>query len=471
MVTFIRFELKKILKNKLNVILMLFVLGVGCFSIYKEVNWFDHWSPRPTTFDGKPLSNVEIYRYIDNFQHEHAQEITEEYVEEMRQLQEKIKNENHMDELHEEMMIEYYGEGYQELIHHANSLTQEEYEQYLQKYPCSADTTEYIEGSGVYLMHGPIYLNEGGSSMLMQCFNMYSEGWERLANKKEYLFTKENVQESQKDYKELTLPLWEGDDFNSYDSNTIHFANDRFMNASTSFDSIVGAKLLEHIIAGRNTGELNIKYTMILLVAIIISSAMFVEEKKIEPLLMTSKKGYKQVTIAKVLTSILVPVVIYVVLIIIALFVTRAIVPIRGLDLIADTGFGSFVTYGEKIGTSILLQLIGIVACSLVSLFISCLTKSRIMSSLPVILVNVAPIMMHPNFMESVPSMFIPYLMGSPVSYFHLLDFLDDKMISKLWKIGESGILMVDVVIVVWIVIAIVISLTIYFKQRRHIVK
>lgn len=128
----VQYEYKKIFKSKINILLVIAVLGGCLYMAVDQVNkHFIHTSYENE--NGQSLSSVEIFQFMDEFQREHAGEIDDNYLKELDIYYKNVVKENKNDGYDEDWMIESYGKDYKQFLKKLddNAMSEEEVHQYL----------------------------------------------------------------------------------------------------------------------------------------------------------------------------------------------------------------------------------------------------------------------------------------------------------------------------------------------------
>ena len=210
-----------------------------------------------------------------------------------------------------------------------------------------------------------------------------------------------------------------------------------------------------------------------LLAILLLTSDLFTVEKRVQSYQTCTVKGYKQLTIAKILTAFLIVLCLVAFNILFNIALVSSIVPIRNLDIPylyncinSNTGlpFGIF-TIQEILKAQILMLITAGMATAVMSFGISCISRNRMISTVITMLIVILPL-----FVKGFLSAFSPYAMTSILDYlsFSISAFTNIRPVIQLF---DHSFLYYQGVIVIWILLILCICVLCYCKQKKHIVK
>ncbi len=459
MLKLLKYEFKKIFKSKFNLFIVFFAFSVCTYVIMDQLNGM-YMSDvyEYINFEGKQMNSKEMIIYIDTFWHEHAGVLNDDFLDEIQNLKQSIIHEHEMDVLDEEAMIRYYGEDYKELdmalrnqevsSEEINKLDQQLVAFY---HPTSGGSYADIDTPQIlYFEDGahalkPIYKNMKMYRLLNYLFQNENE-FEMLVHRESYLIDKKEnlkmgfLENRFTDQIELTPKM-------------IEKGNEKFLNNPYTFDSTVGADLIVYFLSGSNV---TLIYVTLLILCLILTSNLFAIEhtSDTEQFLISSVKN-KQVILAKITTSILIAIGIYIIYLIELYSIVNARVPIRNLNIVCTESFVQFMsTYKEVIGIALWMLISSSLATAALSSFLSCFTKSRFITSLILI---VGMLMLELFWPYTILNMLNPFKM-TYVYFYQGFNFVE---------VNGHVIRQSTLICSVWLVINILLYLSIYFWKKR----
>ena len=477
MIKLVQFELKKIFKSKFNLLLLILIFGT-CFYMIKEQSSGDHHSARDAniSLEGDNLTDIETMRYIDEFKHLHAGNADEKYLKEKQDLYNSYIESLQMDEIDDEVMKEYYGDNYLEIIEAGKngSMSEAEIEELQQKIYDAQDKAEYQYGvnwpdiyddeDGTFSLN-LIYKNQDKSRILSMMFN---PSYDMLANKKEHLINYDDIKNENYEINEydsnyinihlgyLQMDFASKDNLDLIDENYVNWLNHKFLSNSTYVDSEVGLETLDRML-----GDSNMVFSrllLILLMVILCADVFSIERSNhVDQQLACSQKGNRQVYVAKWITMLILSILICIGFVIMAVGYVRYLVPIRNWNLVSESQFFLF-TYKELILTDIGVLLTALLATASMTGFLSCITKNRFIAAIISLCVLIFPYFTGnwPGPYKNIPSM---------IAYDTNLWWGEFKSIGGF--MASSLILTVSL----WLIISLVMFVIGYIKERRHIVR
>ena len=477
MIKLVQFELKKIFKSKFNLLLLILIFGT-CFYMIKEQSSGYYHSARDAniSLEGDNLTDIETMRYIDDFKHLHAGNADEKYLKEKQDLYNSYIESLQMDEIDDEVMKEYYGDNYLEIIEAGKngSMSEAEIEELQQKIYDAQDKAEYQYGvnwpdiyddeDGTFSLN-LIYKNQDKSRILSMMFN---PSYDMLANKKEHLINYDDIKNENYEINEydsnyinihlgyLQMDFASKDNLDLIDENYVNWLNHKFLSNSTYVDSEVGLETLDRML-----GDSNMVFSrllLILLMVILCADVFSIERSNhVDQQLACSQKGNRQVYVAKWITMLILSILICIGFVIMAVGYVRYLVPIRNWNLVSESQFFLF-TYKELILTDIGVLLTALLATASMTGFLSCITKNRFIAAIISLCVLIFPYFTGnwPGPYKNIPSM---------IAYDTNLWWGEFKSIGGF--MASSLILTVSL----WLIISLVMFVIGYIKERRHIVR
>lgn len=480
MITLIGYELKKIFKNKVNLLLCL-IFCILCIYIVHSFFYQDLFISNNLTYQGERVSEQEYLRYLDDFAHEHRGEINDEFIEAMREEYWQMKSDLE-DVTDEEMMKRVYGENYQEYLD--KNMSEQEFNRW--KTECEE---RYSEAGMAYDHMLYMYRDENGN-IEIEKFSKYESylaelnalfevsvfdgtfQYEMLNHKEEHLINKEIVHQTKDNTpiksNSFLSEYWLKRNDSQVSDKMIDEMNQKYLSMPTTYDSTVGARLLCRSFSGTTF----VIIMIILLNAILFSDVFSKEAKeKIEPILVTSRLGYKQVTVAKLIIVIFFNLLITAFYLTIIYVVVSSIVPIRSLnitcyytDVVGVSTVDYLYTYRELLINYVLRIFVSMLATGLMVTFLSCITKKRFVSAMVLLLMLIASVFIYVDQFQWI--MFFPYTVATHPGYIDWLSFTNNGFVlfdkDWGWLIG---------VCLFWGIACLIMFLSCYLKQRRHIVR
>lgn len=453
----ILFEFKKILKSKFNIIMILLVFGICFYMTIDHVkHYYDNSYTTVISFSNEKMSSYEVLQYLDEFWHSHVQDVDENYFEKMELLKNAMMEEYALNELDEEKMSAIYGENYQnfmqagidgtmsyEKIHEYSVQCEDRYYQYMKDYPHY--TLVSLNGDVTFSLK-PFYKNEQFMPLMNILFN-------KLDNL-QYLYHEEKHE----------LYMWE-----DLPQIYLDYISDRYESLPNHVDSSVGLDMLIYLFSGVNT---NFIYMLLILLILILTSGLFSIEKeaKVEQVLMCTAKGYKEVTTAKLICAVLIAIAVMGGYLLFACCYIRSIVPFRDWNTPYISSFLSLpliYTYKDIILIPIGMFIMAALAASMMSAFLSCLTKNRFICAVVLII-----LFMLPYFVTFQQGYYLWALI--PTMMTEALNFL-------LWGFGRFGYQVPLVKIgtylmplylwvrIIWGALIILMCIYCYFSQKKHL--
>ena len=477
MIKLVQCELRKIFKSKFNLLLLILIFGT-CFYMIKEQSSGYYHSARDAniSLEGDNLTDIETMRYIDEFKHLHAGNADEKYLKEKQDLYNSYIESLQMDEIDDEVMKEYYGDNYLEIIEAGknDTMSEAEIEELQQKIYDAQDKTEYQYGvnwpdiyddeDGTFSLN-LIYKNQDKSRILSMMFN---PSYDMLANKKEHLINYDDIKNENYEINEydsnyinihlgyLQMDFASKDNLDLIDENYVNWLNHKFLSNSTYVDSEVGLETLDRML-----GDSNMVFSrllLILLMVILCADVFSIERSNhVDQQLACSQKGNRQVYVAKWITMLILSILICIGFVIMAVGYVRYLVPIRNWNLVSESQFFLF-TYKELILTDIGVLLTALLATASMTGFLSCITKNRFIAAIISLCVLIFPYFTGnwPGPYKNIPSM---------IAYDTNLWWGEFKNIGGV--MASSLILTASL----WLIISLVMFVIGYIKERRHIVR
>ena len=484
MLKLVQFELKKILKSKLNLILLIAAIAIQCLALKEIVlslGYLNYYINQD-----EAVNQIEYKQYLDEFYAQHQGIVNDEYINEW--------NDEYYDKLVEildkEKMIQIYGDNYEEMIIAGKngSLSEEEMWEYIhfveersQRFGYDYAPIEYPDdGSAQFTLN--LYYKSGMEGYAYNLHNIYfdSDYWNN--DKNIYLDvlnqSKENkIIASQIDGKtEIedfgyidTLGYFNPQLISQMNMNQINWLNEKYENVSSQMDTTIGAGVLIQ------SFDVYVIYVIYLLVFIVIGTDLFAGEKnkKIDALLSCAKE-YKRITTAKIITMLL---------LVISVFILASMINVLVVSLFFDIKNLHLASYGFSLGNfgyifilysciEILVRQMGLVFCSFLcvaglSVFLSCLTKNRFVSAIIMIIFVVFPILMTNGHLW-LAIMPLTMLMGH--TYFSFSSGVAGYLL-PIVDLGGTIVHTATLVCLFWIIVSIILMIGCYVKQRKHIVR
>ena len=479
MIKLVQFELKKIFKSKFNLLLLILIFGT-CFYMIREQSSGYYHSARDAniSLEGDNLTDIETMRYIDEFKHLHAGNADEKYLKEKQDLYNSYIENLQMDEIDDEVMKEYYGDNYLEIIEAGKNgtMSESEIKELQQKIYDAQDKTEYQYGvnwpdiyddeDGTFSLN-LIYKNQDKSRILSMMFN---PSYDMLANKKEHLINYDDIKNENYEINEydsnyinihlgyLQMDFASKDNLDLIDENYVNWLNYKFLSNSIYVDSEVGLETLDRML-----GDSNMVFSrllLILLMVILCADVFSIERSNhVDQQLACSQKGNRQVYVAKWITMLILSILICIGFVIMAVGYVRYLVPIRNWNLVSESQFFLF-TYKELILTDIGVLLTALLATASMTGFLSCITKNRFISAIVVLCILLFPLILgiRPRNFEFIPSMMV---YGFSINC-DLMNFKD------IYGIIVSNL---SLFVVGWSIACLIMFVIGYIKERRHIVR
>lgn len=477
MIKLVQYELRKIFKSKFNLLLLILIFGT-CFYMIREQSSGYYHSARDAniSLEGDNLTDIETMRYIDEFKHLHAGNADEKYLKEKQDLYNSYIESLQMDEIDDEVMKEYYGDNYLEIIEAGKNgtMSESEIEELQQKIYDAQDKAEYQYGvnwpdiyddeDGTFSLN-LFYKNQDKSRILSMMFN---PSYDMLANKKEHLINYDDIKNENYEINEydsnyinihlgyLQMDFASKDNLDLIDENYVNWLNHKFLSNSTYVDSEVGLETLDRML-----GDSNMVFSrllLILLMVILCADVFSIERSNhVDQLLACSQKGNRQVYFAKWITMLILSILICIGFVIMAVGYVRYLVPIRNWNLVSELQFFLF-TYKELILTDIGVLLTALLATASMTGFLSCITKNRFIAAIISLCVLIFPFFTGnwPGPYKNIPSMIV---------YDTNLWWGEFKNIGGV--MASSLILTASL----WLIISLVMFVIGYIKERRHIVR
>ena len=473
------------MKIKFNcfLILLAFILCLGVLHL-KNIN---HLSPikQYASFDGEILSNTEVYQYADTFLHEHAGKIDDHYIDELKETENSIIQNYHLDEIDEEKMIMTYGENYQAVIQAGidGSMSDHEIAAINEKAKennelCKSEACVLTSNEVAYEKYGMDGVDEEDKTFTIRYFyekeesrnllNLLLYGSQSYTGDYtvEILHDKEEKLADNKNYivggRVTDKYYWRVNE--EVEEEYIEWENQKYLNGSAYTDSGVGATLLAQALTTQNNPLLVV---LLLCIVILVCQVFAIDhEYDTESILLCTKRGYNRVMSAKILTAIQIPLALLLIYLFSAWITVRLIVPIRNLDIVYVDWienrpfiFEGIYTYKEILLTEISLIFMSFLAVSGITAFISMLFKNKFIGFLLTLALIVV--------LTLSKNVFTPGMMLDTRNFLSWNDIIGINMM----KVGSMIVTKAFYACVLWCLIAIVLFILCYFKHRRYIVR
>lgn len=476
-------ECKKIRKNKANVFLILLMIGWMCgitiSSYQKEIPAYRKDMVAYKTFDGKELRSwKEVEKYKDTILTQYAGEATEalwnRYCDDYETLYKEFTK-----DIDVSLMNALFGEQYEELLEKAkqDGLSEEEIQH------ITSATAEYF-----VVQEDRDFFNQPNQPISFPAFYEKQQELHTL----NYIyrdvtysspFSQEVMPQSLKTQSiETQPPLY----FLSHKSENlkailhpypIEFKEDELfskyvkqeLNTSTAlFGSTIGIQKLHQAFYGFSVLSL-------LLISIILANSFAIEKRtKMNQIIVPSPCGAAKICIAKLSAGLSIGVFSMALQILVIIIIGWILFPPSNWQLSVSRigGALSYITYQDLILTDIQLLLLSALSVSLITLFLSCVTKNQFITIIASMLCILGPFFLYSN---------IPFVMTRflPSSYLIPVDFLTSTIDSYGNTLAVQGpitimlgqmVLWKDVAIWGWIILTIFLSLLMLFIEKRHYV-
>lgn len=479
---FIKFELKKIFKHRLNILLCILTIGLNLFFLTQT---FDI---QITDESGKTYGNKESIEIVNKFYEEHVGVVNDSYVLEMNKEYQNRYDTYMKDKIDIDMMVNIFGENYEEMrmLGESASLTRGEMFAYIEQvqnnckhYGIDIPMTWSDENSYFRIFN----INKENAEILPE----YEKSLENLFYSYSSLNNDQMYFEILNDSKDMKIEAYEKDgklivsdmgflkltSFNPeylerMTINHIQWFNDRYEKMNSSIDSTLSSSVFIR------TLDYYPLYVVYLILIIVLCSNIFSieDEHKTNQIIVCTNQN-KTVLKAKILTMLLIVSSLFLVTFLIAILYVMNFIPIENLHLQAiDLGFalgwdGTNALYScfEFIAYQLCMLYFAFLSTGVISVGLSCFTKSKFVSGIISLLTLFVPVFCQGQKWITIS----PFIMlNSQHAYFKWDVWMND--ILPVQDIGGVMIHTFIIVCLIWLFITIVISTACYLKGRKHIV-
>lgn len=473
MTKMILFELKKIFKSKFKLILCAFVLlGNLWMSHYYNVQYISAVNENKIELHG-----VEALRYLDQFYDNLKGTVNDSYLKDIEVKQAEMMNQF----LNHEKMKEVFGEYYTtilgidgkenvdpELVKEIVKTAEKNCKKLNIPFPLSYnDDYTYLKIEMLYFtdynyLRQTFWYFDGPlkSMPFMQILN------EEENQKIEYIVVNNQVKIKNTGFADS---LWPYQWLEKYPVQVIDYLNDRYENMSSSYDSTVGATTLFNCISNYMIWLLDM-----LLIIVLLADVFSTEQRHKMDQYLVCAKEYKKITMAKILTVLILTVTIFAIQMGLLYGFVSWIVPIKNLDvqavipncLMPLSRFDLF-TFKELLIRTGITVLFALLSVSIVTSVLSCLTQNRIFSSIATMLFVALPMV----FINNTAPFNMDYF---PFEMLRMDIFFGNNIrfgFNQLVCIGENVYYTASIICVGWVIAGILLYLFCYLKERRHIVR
>ena len=479
---FIQFELKKIFKHRLNILLCILTIGLNFFFLTQIIDI------QITDQSGKTYTKNESIEIVNNFYKEHAGIVNDDYVLEMNKEYQKQYDAYMEDKIDFDMMVNIFGKNYEEMrvLGENALLTREKMLAYV----------DQVKNNCIrYGIDVPMAWSDENSHF--RIFNIYKENAEILpdyektlknifysyssSNNEQMYFEILNNSEDMKikAYEEdgnlivtdmgfLKLTSFNPEYLDRMTINHIQWLNDKYEKVDSAIDSTLSSNIFIRIL------EYYPIYVVYLILIVVLCSNIFSidYENKTNQIIVCSNKN-KTVLKAKILTMLFIVSTLFLVTFLIVVLYITHFIPIENLHLQAiDLGFGlgsngtnALYSCIELIGYQLCMLYFAYLSIGVISVGLSCFTKSKFVSGIITLLSIFLPIFCQGQKWIT----FSPFIMiNSHHAYFNWDMWMNDVL--PVQDIGGFMIHTFSIVCLIWSLISLVILTACYLKERKHIV-
>lgn len=458
-------EWKKILKHKLNLFLLLAMTGFMAYTTwdcYHEDLPYDQLKTSVLkTFDGKELTNMnDVYRYanqiLSQYEGKATQESWQRYCDDFNRYHEQFSK-----EVDTEQMIKVYGKDYEQLFHTLSQPMEEneswafikQYEgyQYNPESKMGSLPIFYKQQAELSTLN-LIYLNRYDDSMLNG--ELLSE--ENNLASPLYLLSHKEEQIKQMMLDEDTT---QAQIYNSFIKTTLD-QQDQSYGSDASMRPLI-------------TAFDRFTLLSLLVIPILLANSFAIERRvKTDQIIVPSRVGYVRITAAKIIAGSLLGMMTMILQIICIYVIAYLILKPEGWNLpmmnqvhgYGNIGGYSYMTYATYFLGRIQLLIIGALAISFTTLFLSAITKNQFVTVISNLLFFMLPFF----FSEHLPIVLqklLPCFMAYDTGFFY---YIGDH--SFLVNILDQTFWWKDVVSIFWIGMVILITMIMLLHARRNYV-
>lgn len=477
---FIQFELKKIFKRKLNILLCILTVGLNFFFITQTIDI------QITDQVGKTYDKKESIEIINNFYKEHAGIVNDDYVLKMNQEYHKQVDTYMKDKIDFDMMVNIFGKNYEEMriLGENASLTRDEMFTYIEQVQrnCKrygidipmtwSDETSHFKIYDIY-KENSIVLPEYEKT-LKNFFYSYSS----INDNKMYfdILNKDMKIEAYEENEELIvtdmgflkLTSFSPEYLEKMTMNHIQWLNDRYEKMNSTIDSTLSSSMII-----RSLDFYPIYVVYLILIIVLCSNIFSIEKENRTNQIIVCTNRYKSILKAKILTMLLIVSNLFLISFLITVIYVLCFIPIENLHLqVIDLGFdlgmnGTNALYSciEFIAYQLCMLYFAYLSIGVITLGLSCFTKSKFVSGIITLLILFVPIFCQGQKWI----IFSPFIMlNSQHAYFRWEPWMHDVL--PVQDIGGIMIHTCTIVCLFWFFLSIVIVIACYLKERRHFV-
>lgn len=475
-------EFKKLLKNKLNILVLLAITG---FMTYTTWDCYHEELPVERlkgsimkTFDGKELSDLnDVYRYADQVLSQYEGKATPEmwkrYCDDFNRYHEEFTK-----EIDTAIMIDIYGPDYKHLFEKlSHPMEEDEFSNYVDQYDDAM--SKYIHGNQPMFYHYDPNTKTGSFPVF------YKHQAELSTLNLIYLNYYDDIElngQLLSDENNLALPLYllshkeeqlthliihgETDQIKTYNT----FIRQTLAKQDQSYGSNASMNPLEASFS-------RFSFLSLLVIPIILANSFAIEKKsRIDQIIIPSREGYVNIAAAKIIAGSLLGVMTMVLQIICIFVIAYLVLKPEGWNLPMMNqvqGYGnltgvntSYMTYATYFIGRIQLLIISALAISFTTLFLSAITKNQFVT----VITNLLFIMLPFFYSDTLPAVMqkiLPCFMTYNNDYFF---YTGDISHSFLVKIFDHTFWWKDVASIFWIAIVIFITIIMLLLARRNYV-
>lgn len=467
-------EWKKIFRSRLNIFLLLFLIGYTLFSMcsytfgpisYEEDLQF-------ATFEGEPLQTyAKLYAYADQvlaqYEGEVDEALWERFCDDYNALYAAFTTEENIDQ---EQMEAVYGADWRALLERNETRTLTATDIALLDRLIEETTLVSYDAKEGESPHYTLHTLYKDNSRLHTLLAIY---------RCDPFLTGMDVPELTDDDLQGTMinvPLYRllhprllnmqirsDPSYDQYDMTQTHLRSfiEVRLQQPFSYGSAIGPALLQ--------GNLRqITMLTVLVLAVICANTFAIERSSgVEPIIVSARIPYTRIALAKILANELLAIALFLLLAAAAFVISASVVSIRGLDLPSIRQISElwipdlpYLTNGQVLQAQLLLQLLACGATAILASLFSALTKSRFLTILLLMLCLLVPQFLYgqlPAFLAILsPSVYFdvsPFLTSNPLLY-------DPLLSEHLW--------VKDLLWGVWLVIAVLSIGAIWWQAKRH---
>lgn len=477
-------ELKKILKNKVNILLFLILtcwVGYNTYGVYQlKMPTYENTAQQVPlkTFDGKPLTSMkEVITYADeilsNYEGEATMALWKTYSEDYERLYNSFTK-----DVDTAMMEKVYGKDYKRIFEKANgNMSEEEYydiSEKIQNYNIncgnitksidqydeatkSADFPIFCKKQAELYTLNLIYTNQFISSpkqLITDNPNLYI-----LANKDKNI--ENNIIEG-------NYYSYERPDNYIKDTNFNQFISNKIMSEKQYFGSAISMELLKYSLLS------SVNFFTLLLVGVVLANSFSIENQtKTDQIIVPCKLGSAKITLSKVIAGLLVALGMTLLQFLCVFVIAFIMMKPEGWDiaLISQSGLvfhsnATYMNYKEVIITHIGMVLLGAAAIGITTMSVSCFFKNRFAAVIASFSFILLPLFAEEILPKTIVKL-IPTFFTEAHRFFEYDYFSYGSPVVTLF--GQT-IWWKYIILLVWIGIIVLLTLAMILKAKRHVV-